>query len=174
MRALVLILALALGACEQAPAVAPHGGSARGGWLYTAASETARSFTGAVNIERNALVFAKGALVRTSTIARRGAAEPISQGGPSFAAAALGPPDTIVELRAIEGLRMAQGAPSLCPNNAQPTYVGLAYSQRGAQVTLLIFSGSEAPGQSAEKTWLCATYVYTAPDGVRTRQGVLL
>ena len=171
MRGLALLVALALVACGQARPPAPREAGSSG-WLYNAASQTARSFTGNVTILPGTLVFAKGARLTTRALARREPAEPIVQGGPSFAAAALGPPDTIVELRAVSEQRLAQGAPSLCAD--RPTYVALAYSQRGTRLTLMVFGGAEPPGQSANKSWLCATYVYAAPDGVRTRQGVLL
>ena len=167
-------IALALAACGQAHAPAPHQQAARDGWLYNAASETARRFTGDVSIERQTLVFTKGAVLTTRILARREPAEPIAQGGPSFSAAALGAPDVEIELRAVTRHNLEPGAPSLCPNGAAATFVALAYSQRSTQLTLMVFNGDEAPGQSANKSWLCATYAYAAPDGVRTRQGVLL
>jgi hypothetical protein len=175
MRAALLFLALALAACGEMRAPAPREQAAASRALvFNATSETARSFTGDVTVEGPRLRFAKGATLVTRPLARREAAEPIAQGGPSFAAAALGPPDIVVEVRGVTAQSLAQGAPSLCPSGGSPTYVALIYGQRSTRVTLMVFNGAEAPGQSASKSWLCATYVYTAPDGVRTRQGVLL
>jgi len=175
MRAAILFLALALAACGQMRGPAPRERAAPSRALvFNAASETARSFTGDVTLEGARLSFAKGATLMTRPLARREAAEPIAQGGPSFAAAALGPPDIVVEVRRVTEQSLAQGAPSLCSSGGSPTYVALIYGQRSTRVTLMVFNGDEAPGQSASKSWLCATYAYTAPDGVRTRQGVLL
>jgi len=142
--------------------------------VFNAASETARNFTGDLMMEGPQLRFAKGATLVTQLLSRREPAEPIAQGGPSFAAAALGPPDIVVEVRRVTAQSLAQGAPSMCPSGGLPTYVALIYGQRSTRVTVMVFNGADAPGQSASKSWLCATYVYTAPDGVRTRQGVLL
>ncbi len=171
MRLLFLLAALALGACSEAPA--PHNEASRP-LVFNAASETARSFTGDVTLEGQRLVFAKGATLTTHPLARREPAEPMSQGGPSFATAALGPPNIVVEVRSVTAQALQQGAPSLCPEGGPPTYVALIYGARSTRVTLMAFNGAEPPGPSASKSWLCATYVYTAPDGVRTRQGVLL
>ena len=171
MRLRFLFLALAVTACTEAPATRtePHRPL-----VFNALSETARSFTGDVTLEGPRLIFSKGAALTTQPLARREPAEPMSQGGPSFATAALGPPDVVVELRSVTAQSLAQGAPSLCPEGGPPTYVALIYGQRSTRVTLMVFNGDEPPGQSASKSWLCATYVYAAPDGVRTRQGVLL
>ena len=171
MRLRFLLLALAVTACSEAPASRTETPRPL---VFNALSETARSFTGDVTLEGPRLIFAKGAALTTHPLARREPAEPMSQGGPSFATAALGPPDIVVELRSVTAQSLAQGAPSLCPEGGPPTYVALVYGQRSTRVTLMVFNGGEPPGQSASKSWLCATYVYTAPDGVRTRQGVLL
>ena len=175
MRAALLFFVLTLAACGELRAPAAREQNAEGRALvFNAASETARNFTGDVTLEGPRLRFAKGAALMTRLVSRREPAEPIVQGGPSFAAAALGPPDIVVEVRSVIGQTLAQGAPSLCPSGGTPTYVALIYGQRSTRVTLMVFNGADAPGQSASKSWLCATYVYTAPDGVRTRQGVLL
>jgi hypothetical protein len=175
MRAAFLLFTLALAACGEMRARAPHEqATASRALVFNAASQTARNFTGDVTLDGRRLRFAKGATLVTLPLARREPVEPIAQGGPSFAAAALGPPDIVVEVRSVALQTLAQGAPSLCPNGGPPTYIALIYGQRSTRVTLMVFNGDEAPGQSASKSWLCATYVYTAPDGVRTRQGVLL
>jgi hypothetical protein len=175
MRLALLFFALALAACGEMRAPAPHEQTAASRALvFNAASETARNFTGDVTMDGLRLRFAKGATLVTQLLSRREPAEPIAQGGPSFAAAALGPPDIVVEVRRVTAQSLAQGAPSMCPSGGSPTYVALIYGQRSTRVTLMVFNGADAPGQSASKSWLCATYVYTAPDGVRTRQGVLL
>ncbi len=171
MRLRFLLLAFALTACSEAP---PQRSEVERPLTFNALSQTARSFTGNLTLEGARLAFAKGATLSTQALARREPAEPMSQGGPSFATAALGPPDIVVELRSVTGQTLGQGAPSLCPAGGTPTYVALIYGQRSTRVTLMVFNGREPPGQNASKSWLCATYVYAAPDGVRTRQGVLL
>lgn len=171
MRASLVAAVLALAACSQAPVQRPEAGRPL---VFNALSQTARNFTGDVTLRGGQLIFAKGAALETRPLARREPAEPMSQGGPSFATAALGPPDVVVELRGVVAQTLTQGAPSLCPNGDTPTYVALLYGQRSTRVTLMVFNGAEPPGETASKSWLCASYVYAAPDGVRTRQGVLL
>src|SRR5262249_18301954 len=160
MRRSLLILALAIGACSEAPASRVEPARAM---AFNAVSETARSFTGDVTLAGPRLMFAKGAVLTTQPLARREPGEPMSQGGPSFAAAALAPANVIVELRRVTAQSLAQGAPSLCPEGGAPTYVALIYGQRSTRVTLMVFNGAEPPSQSAAKSFLCATYVYAAP-----------
>lgn len=175
MRAALLFLALTVAACgEMRPQAAREQHGASRALMFNAASETARSFTGDMTMDGLTLRFGKGAVLVTQPMPRREPVEPIVRGGPSFAAAALGPPDSVVEVRRIVAESLAQGAPSLCGNGETPSYVALVYGQRSTRVTLMLFSGADAPGSDASKSWLCATYAYTAPDGVRTRQGVLL
>jgi hypothetical protein len=171
MRGFVFGLALTLVACSEAHAPAPR--EAPRALVFNAASETARNFTGDLRLEGDRLVFAKGAVLLTRPLSRHEPAEPIAQGGPSFAAAALGSSDVVVEVRDVAQQTLGQGAPALCPAGA-PTYIALIYGPRSTRVTLMVFNGREPPGPSASKSFLCATYVYAAPDGVRTRQGVLL
>src|SRR5689334_1615837 len=127
MRIGFILLALMVTACSEAPATRTE---APRPLVFNALSETARSFTGDVTLEGPRLVFAKGASLETRPLAQREPAEPMSQGGPSFATAALGPPDVVVELRTVTAQTLAQGAPSLCPSGAIPTYVALIYGQR--------------------------------------------
>jgi hypothetical protein len=141
---------------------------------FKAASETARNFTGDLAIEPDALRFAKGAALATRALAPRGADQLVARGGDSFAAIAVSSGDLQVEVRAIVSQRLSQGAPSLCQNDWMPSYVALVFGQRDMRVTVILFSGADEPGPNATDSRVCATYAYTAPDGARTRQGVVL
>src|SRR5690242_17431995 len=89
MRAALFFFVLALTACGEMRAPAPHERpAARRALVFNAASETARNFTGDVTLDGPRLRFTKGATLVTHLLSRREPAEPIAQGGPSFAAAA--------------------------------------------------------------------------------------
>jgi hypothetical protein len=175
---LVVLLTLALlAACgDVRSAAAPRSVSApaQGALAFKAASETARNFTGDLAIEPEALTFAKGAALATRTLAPRAADQLASRGGDSFATIALSSGDLDVEVRAIVSQRLRQGAPSLCQNDWMPSYAALVYGRRDMRVTVILFSGADEPGPDAHDSRVCATYAYAAPDGARTRQGVVL
>lgn len=141
---------------------------------FKAASETARLFTGDLAIEPDALNFAKGAALTTRTLAPRAADELAAMGGDSFATIALSTGDLEVEVRAIVSQRLRQGAPSLCQDDWMPSYAALVYGRREMRVTVILFAGADEPGPKARDSRVCATYAYSAPDGARTRQGVVL
>ena len=140
---------------------------------YRAASEDARLITGDMAIERGGLVFSKGAVLYTRILNPRRGDDLVAQEGDTYAAIALGPSDLAIELRRVIDQSLSAGARGFCGDD-QPTYVALAHDARGADVTLLVFSGSEPPGPQATSSSFCGAFVYAAPDGARTRQGVLL
>lgn len=140
---------------------------------YRAASDTARQITGDVSIERAGLIFARGVVLYTRVLEPRRGVDVISTSGDSYAAAALGPADLRVELRRVTQQTVPEGREGLCGELA-PAYVALAFEERATTVALLVFAGDEPPSPRATQSHLCATFAYAAPDGARTRQGVLL
>lgn len=175
-RFLALALCAALAACDAHPLAAPKTQDPGAQVLmgrYLAASETARARTGEVSIARGGLMFASGAILYTRVLEPRRGHDLIARDGVSYAAAALGASDVLVELRRVTEQRLDSRAQGLC-DDATPAYIGLVYGPRGTAVTLLAFSGAEPPGPNATQSRLCATFRYVAPDGARTRQGVLL
>jgi hypothetical protein len=176
MRRVLIGLALLASACGEMRSRAPdHAATpAPDALAFTAASETARSFTGDLIVERGALSFSKGARLTTHTVAARGSNELIARGGESFATVALSSGGLQVETRAITAQRLLQGAPSLCPGDWPPSYAALVYGRRDARVTLILFQGVDEPGPDARDSRVCATYAYNAPAGARTGQGVVL
>lgn len=141
---------------------------------YKAASDSARQVTGDVSIERGGLVFAKGVVLYTRTLDPRRGGDLIARDGDSYAAAALGPSDLTVELRRVVEQTVEHGARGLC-GEERLQYVALAYDpDRAAEVTLLAFAGEEPPGPSATQSRVCAAFAFAAPEGARTRQGVVL
>jgi hypothetical protein len=175
MRLIIAAALVALAACGGPPARRDETQSEPAVLIgrYKAASDNARAVTGDVDIERAGLAFASGAILYTRVLEPRRAHELIAEGGDSYAAAALGPSDLIIELRRVTQQTLREGAQGLCGGDA-PAYIALAYEARAADVTLLVFAGEEPPGPRATRSRLCATYAYAAPDGARTRQGVVL
>ena len=173
---IVAALLLALGACGQT--AAPTSGTQTQEHplllgAFSASSNTARGITGDVSIERGGLMFESGVVLYTRALTPRRADDLISQGGDSYAAAALGPADLTIELRRVTEQVVPEGKVGLCGASAAQ-YVALAYEERATGVKLLVFSGAEPPGPDATQSHLCATFGYDAPDGARTREGVVL
>jgi len=174
--AIAATLLLALAACgetssagdaaeaRQPPALAGH---------FRAASNTARTITGDVSLERGGLLFASGVVLFTRTLEPRRGGDVMARGGDSYAAAALGPGDLRVELRRVVEQTVPANRTGLC-GEERVRFVALTYEERATSVTLLVFSGEEAPGPMATQSRLCATFSYGAPDGARTREGIVL
>lgn len=177
MRSLLAAAALlTLVACDEARSTPSEGPGAEPGILtgqYRAMSDTARVVTGDVSIERGGLLFDRGVVLYTRTLEPRRGEDRIARDGDTYAAVAVGPSDLTIELRRVGEQALTGGAHGLC-GGERPSYVALAYQQRATSVTLMVFSGAEAPGPDATQSQLCATYAYSAPDGARTSQGVVL
>ncbi len=169
-----MLLFAALGACTQASPSREADASEPAPLLgeYRAASDTACKQTGDVAIERGGLMFAKGVILYTRALRPRRGYDLIAAQGDSFAAIALGPAELSVDLRRVTEQVLSGGAAGLCGADA-PTYVALAYEDRAAAVTMMVFAGEEPPGSGATQSRLCGAFGYVAPDGARTRQGVV-
>ncbi|MCL4714929.1 MAG: hypothetical protein KJZ75_08470 [Hyphomonadaceae bacterium] len=175
MRALVAALSLfAVAACGEAPApdASANERAVLSGY-FKAESNTARAITGDVRIERGGVVFGSGVVLYTRTLEPRSGGDVISRDGDSYAAAALGPGDLSVELRRVAEQTVPQGGVGLC-GAARVEYVALAHDQRARKVTLLAFAGEEPPGPQATQSRVCASFAFAAPEGARTREGVVL
>lgn len=169
-------LSAALAACGEMPAPPAEAGSTEPPALmgrYLAASNTARAITGDVDIEHGGLAFASGVIVYTRVLSPRRGGDLVSRHGDSFAAAVLGPADLVIELRRVTEQTVPDGRVGLC-GAERPQYVALAYEPRATSVTLLVFAGEEPPGPEATRSHVCASFAFVAPDGARTRQGVVL
>lgn len=175
MRALLLpVMLAALSACGEArvaAGAAQADAPARALGHFKANSQTARMLAGDVGIERGGLIFARGAVLYTRTLAPRRGGDLIARDGDSYAAAALGAADMLVELRRVTQ-ETGEGA-RLC-GEAGVAYVALVHEARAAAVTMLMFAGDEPPGPEATQSRLCGTFGFAAPSGARTREGVVL
>ena len=171
---LALLSFAALGACTQASPTREADASEPAPLLgeYRAASDTACKQTGDVAIERGGLVFAKGVILYTRALRPRRGYDLIAAEGDSFAAIALGPAELSVDLRRVTEQTLSGGALGLCGAEA-PTYVALTYEDRATAITMLVFAGDEPPGSDATQSRLCGAFAYVAPDGARTREGVV-
>ncbi|MBL8530576.1 MAG: hypothetical protein JNK94_02475 [Hyphomonadaceae bacterium] len=175
MRALLLpLMVAALAACGEARTPSGEAEAAeapRPIGQYRAVSETARVVTGDVAIERGGLIFSRGTVLYTRTLAPRRGYDPVAHGGTSYAALALGPPDVFVELRRV--VEESGAGPRLC-GDERAGYVALVHEGRPSAVTLLVFAGDEPPGPMARQSRVCGSYGYSAPHGVRTRDGIVM
>ena len=171
---LVAALLAALAGCsetlappsEAAPQSPLHG-------HFKAASLPAQERAGDVRIERAGLLFESGVTLFTRTLDPVRGADLISRDGDSYAAAALGPRDLIVELRRVTEESVPAAGQGLC-GVERVQYIALAYEGRATTFTLLAFTGEEPPGPQASRSHVCARLGYAAPQGARTREGVVL
>jgi hypothetical protein len=126
---------------------------------YRAASDTARAITGNVSLERGGLIFDRGVVLYTRALLPRTAHERVARDGDSYAAILVSSGDQAIDLRRVTEQTLTGNAESLCGDD-EPGYVAIA--------------GDEAPGPQATQSRLCAAFRYAAPDGARTREGVVL
>ena len=171
---LAVLLCAALGACGQAARVDAEASvptTITG--EFRAASDTARQVTGNLSIERAGLLFDNGVVLYTRTLDPRRARERIARDGDSYAAVLVSSADTVIELRRVIEQTLTGGAVSLCGED-EPGYVAIANESRSAYVMVLVFAGDEPPGPEATQSRLCGSFKYAAPDGARTREGVVL
>lgn len=140
---------------------------------YKPSSNTARALTGGMVIQRAGVSFANGVILYTRTLDPRSGGDLISKNGDSYAAAVVGPGSLNVELRRVVEQVVPDGVVGLCGAEA-PRYIALAHDERATSVTLLVFSGNEPPGPQAMNSRVCASFGYAAPEGARTREGVVL
>lgn len=169
MRTLGLALfALTLAACgqttapEEAPAVeaaAPAPAALMG--QFIAVSNTAMSLTGDLDAQTDVLSFGKGFRLEGGRIdAMLEANTDLSAGGGTIADGSGNTSVQTVELRQIVNQRIAADArdPQLCGEGKTPSYAILA---NGAEtLSLLVFSGADAPGPNAHDTQLCGIFNY--------------
>lgn len=177
--AAISLLLLALAACSQAApdseaaTVPPEPERALLAGDYKAQSNTARAITGAMVVQRGGVSFANGVVLYTRMLNPRRGTDLIAKNGDTYAAAVVGPGSLNVELRRVTEQVVPDGAVGLC-GAERPQYVALTYDERATVVTVLVFSGDEPPGERSEHSRVCARFGYAAPDGVRTREGVVL
>ena len=140
---------------------------------FRASSDTAREATGNLSIERAGLIFDRGVVLYTRTLNPRAAHERIARDGDSYAAVLVSSGELPIELRHVTEQTLTGGAEGLCGPD-RPTYVAIANEERSSYLIVLVFSGEEPPGPNATASQLCARFKYAAPDGARTREGVVL
>lgn len=166
MRILLIASLLLLSACAQpapqaappaaeAPTPAPTGTALSTGEMG-AMSNTAMSITGSLTVTPDSLSFENGFAAETDYLGWVDATAPIAEGGESFAATAPGPTSLRVELRRLRGQARSQ----LCGETPAATYVALGHDDPITGLTLIVFSGADAPGPQARDSAVCATFAY--------------
>lgn len=124
-------------------------------------SDSAAGEMGTLEVARDGLQFsypegARSVAAQTEFLGVVDATTLIAANGQSFAAAAPGPISMRVELRRI----VAPAPTALCWGNTPATHVALAHDEPLTALTLIVFSGADAPGPQARVSTLCATYAY--------------
>lgn len=176
--ALASLLMLALCACSEAASnsemvVPPEPERSVLSGDYKPSSNTARAITGAMVVQRGGVSFNNGVVLYTRTLNPRRGGDLMAKNGDTYAAAVVGPGSLNVELRRVTEQVVPDGVVGLC-GAERPQYVALTYDARATVVTVLVFTGDEAPGPDALSSRVCARFGYAAPDGARTSEGIVL
>lgn len=129
--------------------------------IFTATSTTAMGMTGDLSVIAERVTLAKGEQFETATATELTSNTRIAANGKSVAETVAGPTGLIVELRKVTAATVAEGEkPQKVCGAAPVTYVIFAYDAAHSAVTMLPFSGDEAPGDTATKSTLCGTFAY--------------
>lgn len=172
MRSLAILIAVMLAACsppaERAPVPAapppPQEAPAPPQGPFAATSRTATAITGDMTFTDAEISFMNGVLVRTTPFSTRSAYDRISiQEDDTFDAVAPGDDTRVVDLRSVDAQDLTGRSDGLCGAET-PTYVALVHEIPIRMVSLIAFTGAEAPGPSAVNSSVCATFLYSAPD----------
>lgn len=166
----LVLLIIALAACGQTaeppsnPAPTPEAAAPEAPAIagrFTAISNTAMSITGDLDATADMLSFAKGFRIEGGRIdSMLTPNTDLSAGGGTIADGSGNMQIQIIELRRIETLRVAADArdPQLCGEGKTASYAILANG--GETLSLLVFSGAEAPGPNAHDSQLCGIFNY--------------
>lgn len=174
MHRLFALLVLALAACGErevkgmpdrppAPAAADGAAAPAGPAItgeFVAISNTATSLTGDLSATPDVLSFARGFRLEGGRVdAALTIADALYVGGGTIADASGNAGADNIEVRRIENVRVAADAPApnLC-TNGPVRHVVLAQSVQ--TLSLLVFSGADAPGRNAQNAQLCAVFNY--------------
>jgi len=174
MRFVFPLTALALAACGQTTAPAPETAAtsaeapASTAFVahYDAISNTAMSITGALDLAPDVLSFEKGFRIegaRTETMLMPDA--DLSAGG-GTARDVTGNTNILnMEVRHVDLVRVAADArdPQLCGEGQTVSHVIVAHGTE--TLSLLVFSGADAPGPNAHSSQLCGTFNYALAAG---------
>ncbi len=164
MRAVLAALAVTLAACVPPPApteaVAPAPPALTG--AFEAMSNTATAITGNLDVQPDVLSFGKGFRIEGGRIdTALGPDIDLSAVGGTIADGSGNTSIQTVELRRVDLVRVSADAPDphLCGGVAA-SHVILA---NGAEtLSVLVFSGADAPGPNAHDTQLCGIFNYAA------------
>lgn len=173
MRLVFPLFALALAACGQTTAPAPETpettaeAPSETAFVahYDAMSNTAMSITGALDLAPDVLSLEKGFRIegaRTETMLT--ADTDLSAGGATARDVTGNTSILNMEVRRIDLVRVAADArdPQLCGASQTASYVIVAHGTQA--LSLLVFSGADAPGPNAHDSQLCGTFNYTLAD----------
>lgn len=176
---LIAALAAACGQPQQATtttaapdAVAtPNGGNPAGGDTiqgpFVAVSTTAMSITGDMSFSDEQVSFMNGVLVRTTHVATYSAYDPMAANGELFDLAAPGDDDRTVDVRRVDGQDVTDDERSqggLCGRGTTPTYLALVHDQPITTLSVIVFTGADAPGRNATNSNVCAVFTYAGDN----------
>ncbi|MDZ4778563.1 MAG: hypothetical protein SGJ23_17425 [Alphaproteobacteria bacterium] len=129
--------------------------------LFTATSTTAMGITGDLAVTPERITLSKGQQLDTGPATAISPTTHIGAGQPSFAATYVAPTSLALELRKVTSTTTTEGsAPQPLCGAAPVSYVAFASNPEQSAVTMLVFSGEEAPGDTATKSRLCGTFLY--------------
>ncbi|MBL8558551.1 MAG: hypothetical protein JNM47_07515 [Hyphomonadaceae bacterium] len=131
--------------------------------LFSATSTTAMGVTGDLAVTPERITLSKGVQLDTGPASAISPTAKIAAGQPSFAETYVGPVGLALELRKVTATTIGDGTTPqpLCGPSTPATHVAFAYDAEQTAVTMLVFSGDEAPGDAATKSQLCGVFAYS-------------
>ncbi|KAF0180342.1 MAG: hypothetical protein IV086_18690 [Hyphomonadaceae bacterium] len=129
--------------------------------LFGATSSTAMGITGDLAVTPERVTLSKGEQLDTAPATEILPTALIAAGGKSFAETYVGPTSLALELRKVTAATVLEGTtPQKVCGDTPVSYLAFAYDADRAVVTMLAFSGAEAPGDAATNSQLCGTFSY--------------
>jgi len=129
--------------------------------LFTASSTTAMGITGDLAVTPERITLSRGQQLDTAAAAAISPTTLIGAGQPSFAETYVGPTSLALELRKVTSTTNTEGSTPQPLCGATPvSHVAFASNADQSTVTMLVFSGEEAPGDTATRSQLCGAFTY--------------
>jgi len=129
--------------------------------LFTATSTSALGITGDLAVTPERITLSKGQQLDTAAALAISPTTLIAAGQATFAETYVGPTTLALELRKVTSTTNTEGSAPQPLCGAKPvSHVAFASNAEQSVVTMLVFSGEEAPGDAATKSQLCGAFTY--------------
>lgn len=134
---------------------------------FAAMSNTAMGITGDMSITNETVSFMNGILLRTAHAETYSAYDPMNVSGELFDAAAPGDESRTVDVRRVSAQEITDDERSqggLCGRGNPPSYVALVSDSPITTISIIAYTGADAPGRNATNSQVCAVFAYSSTE----------